>query len=552
MGSKRKRPSSAGLSQKANKKKGTSLLTIKEIQEYGDQIISSKKYNSFVPLIKQLQDVIESLGTTANEEYEMCGRKIALVLFQCFQKVAKDHMLVSKKSYDENKSLIVKWLIEKYQSFKDILLRLLKYKLTYLTSLQIDALELYLNLIKVESHFLKPSVHEFYFPTSTYQSLVLALLQSQNGDIVADGSSDNFCIIEFIEIFKDYWDLQFYLNKSLEQVLSEWNSNKNKEELRLIFANYYSIIKVPLLFKESSDELKVQKTWIESELPSIAYKSSSFKSNYQNSLLTLLSFPLTSLQYKGILLILHKRIIPYLTKPERLMDFLTDSYDAQDDAIVPILALNSLYELMKRYNLEYPDFYTKLYSLLTPDLLSTRYRSRFFRLCDLFLSSTHLSSKLIASFIKRLSRLSLTASAPSIVIIIPFVYNLLRRHPSCMVLIHNIASSKATSYTDPYDNQETNPLQTKAMDSSLWELETIMSHYHPNIATLAKIFGEPFRKNSYNMEDFLDWSYVTLLESEKTRNYKGLVALEFESFDKLFVDEDESVATSSYVTNWSL
>lgn len=48
----------------------------------------------------------------------------------------------------------------------------------------------------------------------------------------------------------------------------------------------------------------------------------------------------------------------------------------------------------------------------------------------------HLPATLIASFIKRLSRLSLSAPPAAVVAIIPLVYNLLKRHPTCMVLIH--------------------------------------------------------------------------------------------------------------------
>lgn len=226
-----------------------------------------------------------------------------------------------------------------------------------------------------------------------------------------------------------------------------------------------------------------------------------------------------------------------MSQPQSLMDFLTDAYNLQDDLIIPILSLNSLYELMKSYNLEYPDFYSKLYSLLRPELFYTRYRSRFFRLCDLFLSSTHLSANLVASFIKKLARLSLTSSASGVVIIIPFIYNLLKRHPTCMIMLHNTDDNAQVG--DPFDNLETNPLNTQAIKSSLWELETLMRHYHPNIATLAKIFGEPFRKPNYNMEDFLDWSYQSLLETEKSRRYKSQAALEFETFDGVLSEKDK-------------
>ena len=44
---------------------------------------------------------------------------------------------------------------------------------------------------------------------------------------------------------------------------------------------------------------------------------------------------------------------------------------------------------MQKYNLDYPEFYPKLYALFTPTLFHTRYFPRFLRLSDLFLSSTY-------------------------------------------------------------------------------------------------------------------------------------------------------------------
>lgn len=75
-----------------------------------------------------------------------------------------------------------------------------------------------------------------------------------------------------------------------------------------------------------------------------------------------------------------------------------------------------------------------------------RYRPRFFRLLDIFMSSSHLPSTLVASFIKRLARLALAANPAAIVAVVPFIYNLLKRHPSCMPLIH-----RASDDDDEYD-----------------------------------------------------------------------------------------------------
>lgn len=117
-----------------------------------------------------------------------------------------------------------------------------------------------------------------------------------------------------------------------------------------------------------------------------------------------------------------------------------------------------------------------------------------------------------------------------------------------MIMLHN--SEQFDKYSDSFDILERDPMKTNAMNSSLWELETLMSHYHPNIATLAKIFGEPFRKHSYNLEDFLDWSYQTLLDSEKTRKYKGMAALEFETYDKIFGKSSDNQTV--YADGWTL
>lgn len=49
---------------------------------------------------------------------------------------------------------------------------------------------------------------------------------------------------------------------------------------------------------------------------------------------------------------------------------------------------------------------------------------------------SHLPASLLASFVKRLSRLSLAAPPAAIIMIIPLTYNLLKRHPALMEMIH--------------------------------------------------------------------------------------------------------------------
>lgn len=63
---------------------------------------------------------------------------------------------------------------------------------------------------------------------------------------------------------------------------------------------------------------------------------------------------------------------------------------------------------------------------------------------------------------------------------------------------------------DPYDPTEPDPTHAHALSSSLWELQTLTSHYHAPASTLAKIFSEAFTKPAYTMEDFLDHGYGTV------------------------------------------
>lgn len=45
---------------------------------------------------------------------------------------------------------------------------------------------------------------------------------------------------------------------------------------------------------------------------------------------------------------------------------------------------------------------------------------------------------MIASFVKRLSRLALVSPPAGIIMLIPFIYNLFKRHPGCMVMIQRM------------------------------------------------------------------------------------------------------------------
>ena len=143
---------------------------------------------------------------------------------------------------------------------------------------------------------------------------------------------------------------------------------------------------------------------LKSQMGSI-HASRSYPHGFTQAWIMLLNsfHPLSQEVYKHVLKILHKKIIPGMSQPTLLMDFLVHAID--QGGIVGILALNGLFTLMVSYKLyvllgikfvnvmicrDYPKFYTKLYTFFDSQILHSRYRTRFFRLTDTFLSSTYI------------------------------------------------------------------------------------------------------------------------------------------------------------------
>jgi len=122
-----------------------------------------------------------------------------------------------------------------------------------------------------------------------------------------------------------------------------------------------------------------------------------------------------------VLNIMHRGVIPHFTRPILLMDWITSCVDLGVSFVVSyglkadvpggslgLLAMNALFILIKEQNLycvfsciflratlifnilrDYPSFYTRLYAFLDRDVLHLKHRARFFRLTELFLSSTY-------------------------------------------------------------------------------------------------------------------------------------------------------------------
>jgi U3 small nucleolar RNA-associated protein 19 len=93
---------------------------------------------------------------------------------------------------------------------------------------------------------------------------------------------------------------------------------------------------------------------------------------------------------------------------------------------------------------------------------------------------------------------------------------------------------------DPFNPEETDPTLTSAIDSSLWEIETLQSHYHPNVAAISRIISEQFTKQVYNLEDFLDYTYQGMitaeLGTEEKTSFKKIPVVEYHIPKRIFTN----------------
>ncbi|KAF5006177.1 hypothetical protein FDECE_7452 [Fusarium decemcellulare] len=469
---------------------------------------------------KNYNDIAVLLSTAAdfkNGEPESMLATVALC--RIFVRLLAQGSLIPKKSLSEKEQVIVGWLRDMYREFKRTLVAILRDE-----ELALTALTLCMRTLKAEGEFLHDK-DEYTFPRDFLREIVASLFASDNEEVIR-------AYVE--EYAEQYDDIRYFTFNSVKHVIEKNAEDTDPSDL---FDQFFALLSSLDGVPESAEELE------DFYVPKPKKKAhplrsvTQHKKQGQEAWLALMMLVDEKEQRKQILDIMSTVIAPWFTKPELLSDFLTDSYDAGGS--MSLLALSGVFYLISERNLDYPSFYHKLYSLLNRDILHSKHRSRFFRLLDTFLGSTHLPAALVASFIKRLARLALNAPPSAIVFVTPWIYNLLKRHPTCTFMIHRETKDPEVKKhmndhgaEDPFLPKETDPMETQAIESCLWELVQLQSHYHPNVATITKIISEQFTKMSYNIEDFLDHSYAT---AEMSKDVKKAPVVEFHIPKKVFM-----------------
>ncbi|KAM3484787.1 hypothetical protein MY8738_001906 [Beauveria namnaoensis] len=484
---------------------------------------SKKNYNNIAVLLRKAADF-----TPGNPEAMLS----TVALCRIFMRLLAQGSLVSKKSLSEKEQVVVGWLRDQFSQFKNVLLDLLGEDDVALT-----ALTLCMRTLKAEGEFLRDE-SVYAFPRDFLGKVVKNIIASENDEL------RRMYIEEFAE---QYDDIRYYTFASVASVIKDFTDDQHKLKSRL-FESAFALLSVLDGVPGSTEELEDFYVHKPEKKSHYLRQPNQHKKQGQEAWLALMNIVETNDQRKRLLALIADVIAPWFTTPEMLSDFLTSCYDASGS--IALLALSGVFYLIRERNLDYPSFYTKLYSLLNSQILHSKYRARFFRLLDTFLGSTHLPAALVASFLKRLARLSLNAPPSAAAFVVPWIYNMLKKHPLCTFMLHRETKDEEVKkelrehgMEDPFLVDESDPMKTQAIESSFWELVQLQSHYHPNVATIAKIVAEQFTKHSYNMEDFLDHSYASLLDAEMDKDVKKAPVVEFHIPKRVFLPQDDAAGT---------
>ncbi|XP_025914635.1 nucleolar complex protein 4 homolog isoform X2 [Apteryx rowi] len=322
--------------------------------------------------------------------------------------------------------------------------------------------------------------------------------------IVVDGliplNEDASLLISRFQEYMEYDDIRYFVMKAVTESIGQVMQKTKERPLPFYQQNIFSLISPINMPNKERDMVKFMVKQDNREEWKVS-KLQAHKQAFEKMWLSFLKHKLPTDLYKKVLVILHDCILPYMNEPTLMIDFLTVAYGI--GGAISLLALNGLFILIHQHNL-------------------------------------HLPAYLVAAFIKRLSRLALTAPPEALLMVIPFICNLFRRHPACKVLVHRPNGPEDLS-EDPYIMEEKEPSESRALESSLWELQSLQNHYHPDVAQAAAILNQSLSEIEDDISGLLELSAYELFDREVKKTTTD-VPLEFEPVRGLFGKKNDIFA----------
>jgi len=182
---------------------------------------------------------------------------------------------------------------------------------------------------------------------------------------------------------------------------------------------------------------------------------------------------------------------------------------------------------------------------------------------------SHLPKYLVAAYAKKLARVALSVPPQTAVYIISLIYDLILRHPDIRVLIHRKPQFSSTNTAlllnlqqeeqeeqaklgndikpldnthvvfkgvDCFDMNAEDPKDSRALESSMWELEALGQHYSPMVTGFVQMFKDRIKDANAPVfpkpDSFMTVTYDSLFEEEQekiTKEFlKGIQDLPFD------------------------
>nr|CAG4647854.1 EOG090X04ZD [Moina brachiata]SVE92977.1 EOG090X04ZD [Moina brachiata] len=433
------------------------------------------------------------------------------------------------------------WTRERYLELQDYLLKLV---VNEQVSVQEQALLSLMQLLQAEGQHPVKKTHDgkeqHIFPIQLLEKTMIKVLELEDDQALP--------VLTRFQEFIEYEDVLFHLLRVLGQILK-----KNKKDVDEKFLKNLMQLMEHVTLRSAPPKGEEKPKMFCSDETHFKWNYAQAKKYFSSVWQAIFKYPLTPSLYKQVLILLPEKVLPHLEKPLLLTDFLMESYAI--GGAVSILALHGVFLLMQNHNLEYPDFYAKLYALIDSSVLFVKYRARFFYLLDLFMTSTHVPEYIAAAFAKKLSRLALIAPPNVAVLLLHFIGNLMHRHRGLIKLAHN-PDNQTDLTNDPFVMEERNLSACKAIESSFWELKTLQSHVLPEIAFTAKFIDRDLPKLEWDVAQDLELSMEDLLEKELKRKISEEdVPLNFEkpakfacrSADRIFLKKWIKVNSNSTI-----
>ncbi|CAD1469946.1 unnamed protein product [Heterotrigona itama] len=478
-------------------------MSSKLLRQKAQEFLTSRKYaNNLVDIISQWDESTLSCLLTIETIFVEVLKRGDMYLERTIS------LTISEPSPEAR---YINWLRNYYEElWEKILASMEKYR----PAVQLQALTTALKLMAEEGkNPLEPiSNLGYYFPFHRLKPILMKLLSPEK---------DNASLISRFQEIIEYPDALYYTWKCLPSLTPK------RQPHEIYVKNLLELIHKLSLPKE----IEATKNFI--------WDQAGARRALNKVWACVMHWELTPELHKQLLIVLLERVMPHLEKPVLLTDFLMDSLDA--DGPIGLLALQGVFLLVTKHNLEYPNIFTKLYSMFEPEIFHTKYKARLFYLSDLFLSSTHLPEALVAAFAKRLARLTLVAPPEDILIILLFVGNLLLRHPGLKRLIDHPQgeiSEENNGAGDPFLMEERDPLLSNALLSSLWEIKALQCHIVPSIASAARFIREPLPSVEYDMASALEHTGGHLFDNELKNKVKDIM-LTFERPNSMALPKGE-------------